>query len=383
MGARPRCRIAWLLGSLILIWTGAATAQVDPERRTYLEAGATKAVRGDGPFDGYGFVLLNRPHFPSPDWYFRLVVDLTYLTSELVRDRWPAEGHAVGVGIDGGGFQNNFNEFRGGEFLKTESFWGHGAGASFSYYWRQLKIAGVLPVEGQLRLRAQYAAYTNGWNTGAAFVLPADSAIYTVRAGLRAGGIPPELFPKRALEVSIWHEASYRDAAGRFGLPDQPQETQHFTQKTWARAGGIFTPWLDHSVSVFLTGGVAERADVLSVFLLGGPLPFHSELPLLLHGYNQGEVFAQRFALVNLSYQLAPIPAVDWLQVQVSGDYAWVDYFPGHSLPHRNLTAAGLDVIAAVFKGATLVVGYGYGFDAPRPDHAGAQEVHVLFEKKF
>ena len=383
MGARPRGRIALLLSALSLTWTGAATAQLDPERRTYIEAGLTKAARGDGPFDGYGFVLLNRPHFPSPEWYFRLVVDPTYLTSELVRDRWPAEGHAVGVGIDGGGFQNNFNEFRAGEFLKTESFWGHGAGASVSYYWRQWKIAGVLPVEGQLRLRPQYAAYTKGWNTDAAFVLPADSWIYTVRAGLRAGGSPPELFPKRALEVSIWHEASYRDTAGRFGLPAQPQETQHFTQKTWARAGGIFTPWLEHTVSGFLTGGVAEQTDVLSVFLLGGPLPFHSELPLILHGYNQGEVFAQRFALVNLSYQLAPIPAVDWLRLQVSGDYAWVDYFPGHSLPHRNLTAAGLDVIAAVFKGATLVVGYGYGFDAPRHDHAGAQEVHVLVEKKF
>ena len=215
------------------------------------------------------------------------------------------------------------------------------------------------------------------------FVLPADSGICTVRAGLRAAGMPPDLFPEQALEVSLWHEASYRDTAGRFGLPDRPQETNHFTQKTRGPAGGIFTPWLDHTVSLFLTGGVAERTDVLSVFPLGGPLWVLSEFPLILHGYNEGEVFARRFGLVNVSYQLAPIPAVDWLHLRCSGDYARVDFFSGHSLPHHNLTAAGADVIAAVFKGASLVVGYGYGFDAPRHNHSGAQEVHVLLEKKF
>jgi hypothetical protein len=135
------------------------------------------------------------------------VVAPTYLTGEIIRDRWPAEGHAVGLGIDGGGFQNNFNDYRNGVLEKLESFWGHGAGASLSYYWRQVKIAGVLPLEGQLRLRPEY---TNGSKTDSAFVRPADSGIYSVRAGLRAGGIPPELFPKEALEVSLW--------AGRSGF---------------------------------------------------------------------------------------------------------------------------------------------------------------------
>ena len=123
------------------------------------------------------------------------------------------------------------------------------------------------------------------------FVLPADSGIYTVRAGLRAAGMPPDLFPEQALEVSLWHEASYRDTAGRFGLPDRPQETNHFTQKTRGPAGGIFTPWLDHTVSLFLTGGVAERTDVLSVFPLGGPLWVLSEFPLILQGYNDCAVY--------------------------------------------------------------------------------------------
>jgi hypothetical protein len=302
---------------------------------------------------------------------------------EIIRDRWPAEGHAVGLGIDGGGFQNNFNDYRNGVLEKTESFWGHGGGASLSYYWRQLKIAGVLPVEGLLRLHPQYAAYTDGPKTSSAFRLPADSAIYAFRAGVRAGGVPPDLFPKQALEISVWHEARYRATAGQFGVPGQPQQTIHFTQQSWARAGAILPVWLDHTVSLFLTGGVAEKADVLSVFNLGGPFRLRSEFPLILHGYNVGEVFARRFFLANASYQLAPIPGVDWLRLEFSGDYARVDFFSGHSLPHHNLTSAGADIIASVTKSATLVLGYGYGFDAPRQRHSGAQEAHLLFEKKF
>ncbi len=378
-----RPAIPLLLAVLMLFWAGVAQAQIDPERRTYLEAGILQPLRGNGTLDGYGFLLVNRPHFPSEDWYARLAVDPVYVTGEIVRDRWPAEGHAVGLGIDGGGFRNNFDDYRHGVLEKSESFWGHGGGATLSYYWRQLKIAGVLPVEGLLRLRPQYAAYTTGSETSASFRLPANSGIYAFRAGLRAGGIPPDLFPKEALEISVWHEARYRGTAGSFGLPERPQQTLHFTQQTWARAGGIFPIWLDHTVSLFLTGGVAEKSDVLSVFTLGGPFRFHSELPLILHGYNEGEVFARRFVLVNASYQLSPIPGVDWLRLQFSGDYARVAFFRDHALPHHNLTSAGADIIAALTKSGTLVLGYGYGFDAPRGKHAGAQEAHILVEYKF
>jgi hypothetical protein len=74
---------------------------------------------------------------------------------------------------------------------------------------------------------------------------------------------------------------------------------------------------------------------------------------------------------------------VDWLRLQFSGDYARVDFFSDHSLPHHNLTSAGADLITAVTQRATLVFGYGYGFDAPRGNHTGAQEAHILFEYKF
>ncbi len=378
-----RSPIPVLLGVLLLTWTSLATAQLDPQWRTTLEAGLEKPIRGNGPLNAYGFLLVNRPHVPAEDWYLRIVLTPVYLRSELVRDRWPADGHAVGVGISGGLFQNNFDEFREGDYKRGESFRGHGGAATLSYYWRKLKIAGVLPVEGQLRLRPEYVVYDNGSDTSSDFRLPADSAIYTLRAGVRAGGIPPELFPQRALEVSLWHEVSYRDDAGRFGLPDRTQATLHFTQRSWVRAGGIFTPWLDHSVNLFLTAGIAETTDALSVFRLGGAFRFQGELPLILHGYTAGEVFARRFGLINAAYQFPPIPGIDWFRLQFSGDYARVDYLSGHSLTHRNLAGAGMDAIIAFTKIATLVVGYGYGFDAPRRDHNGGHEVHILLEVKF
>ncbi len=380
---RHRSLILSLLSVLILTWNSTANAQLDPQPRTNVEVGFEAPLRGNGPLDGYGFLLWNRPNFPAEDWYLRVVASPVYVRSELVRDRWPAEGHAVGIGIFGGLFDHNFNEFQDGEYEKGDSFWGHGGGATLSYYWRQLKIAGVLPVEGQLRFRPEYAVYANGFDTSSDFRLPADSAIYSFRAGLRVGGIPPELFPKQALEVSVWHELSYRATAGSFGLPEQPQETNHFTQRTWIRAGGILSPWLDHTVSLFLTGGVAETTDVLSVFRMGGALRFQRELPLILRGYNVGEVFARRFGLVNASYQFAPIPGVDWFRLQLAADYAYVDYFSDHSLPHHNLVGAGADAITTIAKIATLVVGYGYGFNAPRGDHEGGHEIHVLLEVKF
>lgn len=56
-----------LLSILMLTWTGAAKAQLDPQRRTNLEVGIETPILGNGPLDGYGFLLLNRPHFPTED----------------------------------------------------------------------------------------------------------------------------------------------------------------------------------------------------------------------------------------------------------------------------------------------------------------------------
>jgi hypothetical protein len=368
--------VAALLGA-----APAALAQIDPERRANLEVGVEGPLRGDGPLSGYAFFLWNRPHFVEEDWYLRVILAPTFVLSELVVDRWPAEGHAVGGGLGGGLFPYNVDEFRGGRHLEGESFWGHGGEATLSYY-RRLLAWDVLPIEGQLRLRPQYVVYDKN-GTDAAFRLPADTPILHGRAGIRVGGVPPELLPDLALELSVWYEASYRAVADPYGFDSEPRALEHLTDRAWARTGGIAKLPGGHSLRAFATAGTAERTDALSSFRMGSGLPFRSEFPLVLHGYYVDEIFARRFALVNLAWRFPLGPAGDRVKLQLSFDYARVDYAAGHDLPRHGLRGAGADLCIQLTPRATLVLGYGYGFDAPRGHGFGGHEAQTLLELRF
>jgi hypothetical protein len=361
---------------------GAAWAQIDPEPRANLELGIEGPLRGDGATSGYAFFLWNRPHFLDEDRYFRLIVAPTYLMSELVQDRWPAPGHALGVGFAGGAFPYDYNEFRNGDHKDRESFWGHGGEATLSYY-RRLKIADVLPVEGQLRFRPQYILYERTGDTSDRFRLPSDSLIYNARAGIRVGGEPPELFPDLALELSIWYEASYRESAGIYGFAIDPLRTERLGQQLWGRGGTTFTVTRTQTARIFMTAGAGEDLDALTSFRLGSALPFRREFPLLLHGYYVDEIFARRFWLVNVSYRFPLWPDSERVRLQLSFDYAQVDYLPRHVLPRSALRGVGADLTIAVTRGITLVLGYGYGIDAPRNGSFGGHEANLLWEVKF
>jgi hypothetical protein len=366
---------------LVLLAAGPASAQIDPEPRLNLELGVEAPLRGEGFVSGYAFVLWNRPKLLDEDLYLRMIFAPTFLMSELVLDKWPAEGHAVGLGLAGGFFPYNFEEFRNGNHQDEESFWGHGGEATLSYYPRVM-IGGVLPLEGQLRLRPQYVVYERN-ETDTRFALPEDTFILSGRVGLRLGGVPPELHPPLALEASVWYEPSYRVEAGTYGFPERPQELEHFTQKAWARTGGIFTFFRHHTLQGFFTAGTAENVDALTAFRLGSALPFRSEFPLILHGYYVEEVFARRFWLVNLAYRFPLVPDSDRVQLQLSFDYARVDYLSGHELPRHGLRGAGIDLCLVLTKQIRLMLGWGYGFDAPRNGDFGGQEAHALMEIKF
>jgi hypothetical protein len=360
---------------------GPAAAQIDPEPRLNLEVGLEAPLRGDGPLSGYAFLLWNRPRLFDEALYLRTVFAPTFLTSELVLDRWPADGHAVGLGLGGGFFPYNVEEFRDGSHQEAESFWGHGGEVTLSYYRRGL-IGGLLPLEAQLRLRPQYVVYERN-GTDSRFRLPPDTALFSGRAGLRLGGVPPELHPALALEASVWYEGSYRVEAGAYGFPERPQELEHFTQRAWARTGGIFTPLRGHTVLAFFTAGTAESSDALTSFRLGSALPFRSEFPLILHGYFVEEVFARRFWLVNFAYRLPVLPDSERVKLQLSLDYARVDYASGHELPRHGLRGVGVDLCFAVTRRLSVMLGWGYGLDAPRNGSFGGQEAHALMEIKF
>jgi hypothetical protein len=359
-----------------------APAQIDPEPRANFEVGVEGPLRGDGSTSGYAFYLWNRPHFLEEDLYWRIIVAPTYLTSELVRDRWPGPGHAIGIGVGGGFFPYDFDEFRDGSLQQRESFLGHGGELTLTYY-RRLRIADVLPVEGQVRLRPQYVVYQRTGDTDPDFRLPHDTPIYSGRAGIRVGGEPPELLPAVALEASLWYEASHRQHSGQYGLPDAPLTTEPLTQQVWGRAGGVLGLFRSHTARLFVTGGMAIDPDPLSAFRLGSALPFRREFPLVLHGYYVDEIFARRFWLLNLAYRFPVWPGSDRVKLQLAFDYAVVDYLAGHALPRHALRGLGVDLSIELTRQVTLQVGYGYGWDAPRGGSFGGHELGTQLELKF
>jgi hypothetical protein len=264
---------------------------IDAESRTRFEVGAEAPLRGNGPWTGYAYMLLTRPHFLDENVYLRALIAPVYATGELIRDHWPTTNSALSLGLGGGLFAASHVEFRDGRFDKEESFSGNTAEATLAYYLRGLKVAGALPLEAQIRVRPTYVMYDRNDDTLRRFRLPEDSAIYRVRAGIRLGGVPPDLFPESTVELSLWHQLSYREAAGRYGLAERPQQTEHLTQETWIRLGGIYSFW-GTQASAFLNAGIAEDTDALSAFRLGGSLRLRAEFPLVLHGYNVDEIFA-------------------------------------------------------------------------------------------
>jgi hypothetical protein len=365
-----------------LLTASPAWAQADPEPRAYIEAGTDVALKGNAPVAGYAFFLWNRPHFPAEDQYLRVVVAPTYLQSELVQDHWPYGRHAVSIGLNGGGIRYGHWEYREGSYKGAESFWGDGGEVPLSYY-AGTKLFGQLPLQGQIRVTPAYLVYQDSLDTADRFKLPPDTGLFTGRVGLRLGGVPPELLPTLALEVSAWYEATYRTNTGTFGFPERPEQLESLSQRAWGRIAADLEPLEGHHVELLVTAGLSKDADLLSSFRLGSALPFWSEFPLILHGYFVEEVFAKRFWLVNASYRFPIWPNQRSVFLRVSGDLAGVNYIPGHHLPRNRLGGAGVDLSVAFTSRITLVVGYGYGFDAPRNGGFGGHMAHALIEVKF
>jgi hypothetical protein len=379
------CVILLIAGLFFFLLTGISTqvnAQIDPERRTNFELGFEGPLRGNGPLSGYGFLLLNRPHFKKDDLYLRAVVS-PYCMLEIIKDNLPARNHAIGIGIGGGFFENNFNEIRDGDYSRGESFWGHGGDITLSYFYHPWKIFGQIPVEGQLRVRSQYAVYERTSDTDSNYRLPEDGFIHSGRAGIRIGGLPPYLLAESALEFSLWHESEYRQKAGTIGLPGQQTEVDHLTQKSWGELSGKVSPLPDQTAGITLSAGITGSTDELSCFKMGSGLPFQNENPLLVHGYYPQEIFARRFFLLNASYSLPVVPGQENVSVQFNWDYALVGYLAGHELPRHSLNGLGADIILKPAKGLTFILGYGYGVDAPRHGGFGGHQVNLLMEWKL
>ena len=69
-----------------------------------------------------------------------------------------------------------------------------------------------------LRGTAHYSTYDRGNDTAPNFTCRGNAATFSVRTGLRWGGIEPTLFPALAMELSVWYEGQFRTSSGPYGI---------------------------------------------------------------------------------------------------------------------------------------------------------------------
>lgn len=365
---------------LVLFLPLAASAQIDPVKRDLIQLGYNQALEGHAPFAGYAFYYHNQPDFPRTNMTWRLAVAPVYLDSELgfVHGLGPNTDFALGMA--GGGFGDSYNEIHGGKYYPSQSFEGSGGEVSASVY-HLFNPGSEIPLNLIVRGTAHYSVYDRTDNTDPAFQLPSDHGEFSLRTGLRWGGIEPVLFPALAMEISVWYEGQFRSDSGNYGYAGSPYELRQQSHLFWTEAALSYTlPKSEQNFSVRLTAGTSVDADHFSAYRLGGFLPLVSEFPLTLPGYYYQEISARQFALLNSSY-LVPLDKSHRWNVDVNFSSAFVDYLPGESQPGHWLSGVGGGILYRSPSGRfKMVLDYAYGIDAIRSDGRGANSIGILMQ---
>jgi len=356
-----------------------ASAQIDPVKRDLIQFGYNQAVQGHAPFAGYAYYYHNQPDFLRTNLTLRLAVAPVYLDSELgfVNGLGPQTDFAIGLA--GGGFADGYNEIRGGKFFPAESFTGHGGEISASVY-HLFNPADEIPLNLIVRGTAHYSMFERNDNTAPNFQLPADHGEFSLRTGLRWGGIEPTLFPALAMELSVWYEGEHRTDSGTYGYGGD-RVLKPNSHLFWAEAALSYTlPQSQQNFSVHLTAGTSVDADHFSAYRLGGFLPLVSEFPLTLPGYFYQEISARQFVLFNGSY-LVPLDKSERWNLDANVSSAVVDYLPGEAQPGNWLNGVGGGIL---YRSADdrfkAMFTCGYGVDAIRSGGRGAESIGLLMQ---
>jgi hypothetical protein len=364
---------------LALACPGALFAQIDPVKRDLIQLGYNQPLEGHAPFAGYAFYYHNQPDFLRTNLTLRLAVAPVYLDSELGFVQGLGPHTDFGIGLAGGGFADSYNEIRAGTFHPNESFDGHGAEASFGLYHR-FNPGDQIPLNLVLRGTAHYSTYDRTDDTAPGFSLPGERGDFSVRTGLRWGGIEPTLFPALAMELSAWYEGQFRTSYGRYGF-NGDRKTEEQSHLFWAEAALSYTlPKSQQNFYVRLLAGTSVDADRFSAYRLGGYLPLVSEFPLSLPGYYFQEISARQFVLFNANY-LLPLDKSQRWNLSVNAASAVVDYLPGESQPGNSLTGVGGGIFyRAPNDRLKIALDYAYGVDALRSHGRGANSIGILLQ---
>ena len=370
-----RRALLWLMWSAPLL----ASAQIDPVRRDLIQIGYNAAFEGHAPLAAYAYFYHNQPDFLRTNLTLRLAIAPTYLDSELGFVGGLGQNTDFALGLGGGGYADSYSEVRGGTYYPSESFDGHDPEMSASIY-HLFNPGDEIPLNFILRGIAHYSLFAANDSTAPNFQLPPDHGMFSVRTGLRWGGVEPTLFPPLAMELSVWYQGEFRTKSGAYGF-NVDRELEHQSHLFWAEAALSYTlPKSQQNFYVRLTAGTSVDADRFSAYRLGGFLPLIAEYPLSLPGYYFQEISARQFVLFNFNYLLPLDPKKCW-NIDVSAASAFVDYLPGLDQPGNWLNGVGGGILyRSPSQRLKVIVNYAYGVDAIRSHGRGANSIGILLQ---
>jgi len=357
-----------------------AGAQIDPVRRDLIQVGYNQALEGHAPFAGYVYYYHNQPDFLRTNLTLRLAVSPVWVDSELGFNHGLGPNTDFAIGLAGGGFGDSYDEIRGGKYYPAESFYGHGGELSGSIY-HLFDPGREIPLNGVFRVTGHYSVFDQEGETASNFQLPADHGDFSVRTGLRFGGVEPTLFPPLALELSVWYEGHFRTDPGAYGYSANPYRFNEQSHLFWLEAALAYTDTnSQRSFYVRVTAGTSLDADRFSAYRLGGFLPLIAEYPLSLPGYFYQEISARQFALINGNYLLPLDPRKHW-DLDLNASTAVVSYLAGEQQPGEWLSGVGGGIMYHSPNNRVKVnVNYAYGIDAIRNNRRGANSIGILMQ---
>jgi len=373
----------WIFASIaVLLGAGNIYGQLDPEKRRSIQLGYNQPLEGRAPIAAYGFYYYNNPEFLGTNMVLRLAIAPIYLDGELGFKNLISPTTDLGIGIAGGGFADTYSEIRKGNYLREESFTGHGGEVSASIY-QLINPGWEVPLYFVARASVHRSIFEKDSDTADNFEVPPDLNSYNFRTGLRLGGREPSMTSPLAFEVSLWYQLHIRGESTSYGFSND-RELEAQTHLFWGRTFLKYT--FEQSQQYFdvgLTLGASINPDRLSAYRLGGVLPFASEFPLSIPGYYFQEITAEKFALINTEYSFPITPGKSW-RFSVYGAAAPIDYLDGLEEDSRWQSGAGVGITYLSPRRAWFIsLIYGHGFQSLRHGEEGSNQVGLVFQYDF
>jgi hypothetical protein len=357
-------------------------AQIDPMHRSLLELGYDQPLAGQGPQGVYGYYYYNHPDFFKTNTALRLALAPVYVDGEIGFKRLLSPTTDVGLGFYGGMFGANYYEVRQGQYLKRESFDGHGGGASVSVY-QLLNPGQLIPISLVARGGMFDSVFDDGSQTADNFSLPDNQINGFTRVGIRVAGKEPVLYPELGLELSVWFERQWHLNSQPYGFGNDRRINPN-ANLYWLYAGLNYA-WTNsgQKISFAATLGGVTEADRFSAWRLGGVLPLVAEFPLTLPGYYFNELTATRFQHFYAAYDI-PLDAAHRWHFRPEAATAHLEYLRGFEQNSHWQTGAGAGLtFAPKNQKFQVVLRYGYGFNAIRDGKEGAHSIGLLFQYDF